>query len=192
MWLLLQDETLVPMKTVYLIRHAKSSWDDLTLPDTERPLNDRGLRDAPFMGMQLRAKAARIDRLITSPAKRALVTATYFAVALGMPAEQILVEPSIYEAQPEDILSIIRALSENYTTVALFGHNPTWTALTNMFGGLEEPLDNVPTCGIIRIDADIEHWFDFTESSGFITEFHFPKQFFKWKKHSSFFGVYCF
>lgn len=167
------------MKTVYLIRHAKSSWDDLRQPDIERPLNERGLRDAPFMGMQLRSKAARIDRLITSPAKRALVTATYFAVALGLPAEQILVEPKIYEAQPEDVLEIIRTFSEKYNTVALFGHNPTWTALTNMFGGLEEPLDNVPTCGIIRIDADIEHWFDFNEASGFITEFHFPKQFFK-------------
>jgi phosphohistidine phosphatase len=167
------------MKTVYLIRHAKSSWDDLTLPDKERPLNERGLRDAPFMGMQLRAKAARIDRLITSPAKRALVTATYFAVALGLPAEQILIEPGIYESQPDDIIDILRTLSDNYTTVALFGHNPTLTALTNLFGGLEEKLDNLPTCGIIRIDADVNHWIDFKEDMGFITEFHYPKQFFK-------------
>jgi phosphohistidine phosphatase len=164
------------MKTVYFVRHAKSSWDNMSIQDMDRPLNDRGMRDAPFMGLKLKEIDARIEKIISSPAKRAITTATYFAAALSIAPDKIIVESRLYEAMPEEVLKVISELSDNYQTVAVFGHNPTFTFIANLF--TEDFIDNIPTCGIFRVDANVNSWSQFGETTGRLTEFHFPKQFF--------------
>ena len=164
------------MKTVYVIRHAKSSWDDPTLTDIKRPLNKRGLRDAPFMAKLLKNKGVTADLIISSPANRALTTATYFANEMSIPVESIDVEHAIYGAYPEDILQMITQIEDDVNIVLIFGHNPTFTSLVNRF--TEDYIANVPTCGIVKIDAKIDQWKDFNETTGVQTEFYFPKQYF--------------
>ena len=163
------------MKTVYFVRHAKSSWENPTLADIDRPLNKRGLRDAPFMGKLLRKKGVSPDMIISSPAVRAYTTAGYFAEALGIDKEDIVVDPRIYHAYTDDMIDILQELPVEIGTVLIFGHNPTYTSVANQFA--VEPIDNVPTCGIFRIDAGIDSWADFGPRKGRLTAFLYPKQF---------------
>ena len=162
------------MKKVYFIRHAKSSWDDPGLSDINRPLNKRGLRDGPFMSKMLKGKEVNPDKLISSPANRAFTTATFFAKELNIPEQAIVVRKEIYHAYPEEVLNIIRNLSDADDVILLFGHNPCFTSLANQFS--DEYIPNVPTCGIVRVDADVEHWSDF-EKVGKLKAFYFPKQY---------------
>ncbi|MCB9035195.1 MAG: histidine phosphatase family protein [Lewinellaceae bacterium] len=164
------------MKTVFFVRHAKSSWDNPSLRDIERPLNKRGKRDAPFMGKLLKGKGIQPDRLISSPANRAFTTAKYFAQALGIAEAEIESDKRIYDAYPEDILDIVQELPDDYSMVLVFGHNPTFTGVANLF--TEDYISNVPTCGIFRIDAEVESWRDFREGKGLLTEYHYPRQYF--------------
>jgi phosphohistidine phosphatase len=163
------------MKTVYFVRHAKSSWADPGLRDINRPLNKRGFRDAPFMGRLLKNLGAAPDLLISSPAKRAHTTARFFANELGYPEEDIRLEASIYEAYPEEIMHIIHHLPEAITSVLVFGHNPTWTSLANYYG--EDYIDNVPTCGIFKVEAEVDSWSAFDKNTARLTAFHYPKQY---------------
>ena len=164
------------MKTVYLVRHAKSSWKDMSLKDIDRPLNKRGKRDAPFMGNLLKEQGVMPDILISSPANRAYTTACHFAEAFGLSKEEVVQEPRIYEAWGSEILDIIRQQTDDRTTIFLFGHNPTFTSVANSF--TDNYIDNVPTCGIVRIDAEIELWEDFSYQTGRVISFQFPKQHF--------------
>ncbi len=162
------------MKKVYFIRHAKSSWDDPGLSDIERPLNSRGERDAPFMSKVLKGENVQADKLISSPANRAFTTATYFANELNIPEQAIVVRKEIYHAYPEEILNIVRNLSNSDNVVILFGHNPCFTSLANQFS--DEYIPNVPTCGIIKVEAKVDQWSDF-EKEGKLTAVYFPKQY---------------
>lgn len=164
------------MKTIYFVRHAKSSWEDASLRDFQRPLNDRGLRDAPFMGKLMHAKGLPVDRIITSPAERARTTARFYASAIGYPEDTIQEEPVIYEAFPEDIFRLIEEFSEAWDVVYLFGHNPTWTSIANTFA--ETFIANIPTCGTFRVDAEVDDWAAVTAQTGRLSEFHYPKQYF--------------
>ncbi len=161
------------MKTVYLVRHAKSSWDDISLRDSERPLNKRGLRDAPFMAKLLNKKGVRPDAIISSPAVRALTTAAFFKNELDPEGEEVLVEDEIYEAMSATIVKLIQRLPENLETVMIFGHNPTFTGVANFY--TDKFIANIPTCGIARIDADIDDWMKFLPGKAKLTEYHYPK-----------------
>ncbi|HFC00338.1 MAG TPA: histidine phosphatase family protein [Phaeodactylibacter sp.] len=163
------------MKTVYFIRHAKSSWENAGLSDIERPLNKRGLRDAPFMSKMLKGKDVQAHKLITSPANRAYTTATFFAKELNISEQNILVRKEIYHAYPEQVLNIVRNLDNSDEVVLLFGHNPCFTSLANQFS--EEYIPNVPTCGVVKVEADVSSWADF-EKKGVVKDFYFPKQYF--------------
>ncbi len=164
------------MKIIYFVRHAKSSWEDSSLRDFQRPLNKRGLRDAPFMGRLMHAKAPAPDRLITSPAVRARTTARYYAEAIGYPVEDLQEEPVIYEAFPVDIMKLIEQFDPGWKVVFLFGHNPTWTTLANTFA--TSFIANIPTCGTFRVEAEVDDWAAFTSATGRLTEFYYPKQYF--------------
>ncbi len=164
------------MKTVYLVRHAKSSWDIPDLRDIERPLNERGLRDAPFMAKLLKSKGVKPDAILSSPAVRALTTAAFFKIELGLDGEDVRVRDEIYEAMPHAICRLINMLPEQDETVLLFGHNPTFTGVANLF--TKDYIDNIPTCGIVEIKADVGHWQDFTEKQAEVTGVFFPKQFY--------------
>ncbi len=163
------------MKTVYLIRHAKSSWDYSGLGDIDRPLNERGLRNARRMAQLLRESGAAPDAMMTSPALRALTTAGFFKTEFGIEGEDFLIRDEIYEAATAAILDLITMLPEDYQTVFLFGHNPTFTDVVNSFR--RNFIDNLPTCGIVGIESGASNWGEFRPGNGRIKDYYFPKQF---------------
>lgn len=162
------------MRTLYLIRHAKSSWDTPGLRDFNRPLNERGLHDAPQMAKLLVKQGVQPDLLISSPAKRAITTALFFAQAFGIADDAVVREQDIYEADIRDLLRIISALPDSAHTVLLFGHNNTLTHVANLF--TEDFIENVPTCGIVRIESSAATWQEFYEGNSIVKTCFFPKE----------------
>lgn len=163
------------MKNLYLIRHAKSSWADLNLRDEDRPLNSRGKKDAPRMAEFLTDQLVAVDAFVTSPAKRARTTAKLFAETFGHDKDTLTQKKQLYHASTDDILNVIFEFEEAWDHVFVFGHNPGFTYFANFF--TKQPIANVPTCGIVHIKADIEHWTDFDYKSGKLVNFYYPKMF---------------
>jgi phosphohistidine phosphatase len=163
------------MRTLCLIRHAKSSWDNPSLRDFERPLNERGLREAPLMAQKLFDSGVRPDLIVSSTANRALTTAKFFADRFGIAHEFIVQRSDIYEAMSSTILRIIRELPETAGAVLIFGHNPTFTDVANTFSD-ENWIDNVPTCGIVVLESRAESWTKVTENNTRIEHLYFPKE----------------
>ncbi len=162
------------MRTLFLIRHAKSSWEHPGIRDIDRPLNERGLYEAPLMAQILVREGVQPDLLVSSPAKRAWTTALFFAVAFGIKDEAIQREQDIYEADPPDILRLVSQLPDTASTVFLFGHNMTFTDVANRFAKTE--IANVPTCGIVRIESDVDTWAAFDEDNATVCKRYFPKE----------------
>ncbi len=161
------------MKTLLIIRHAKSSWDNTDQSDIERPLNDRGKRDAPDMAKRLVQRGISIDRFVSSPAKRARQTAEYFVEEFDRKAKDIVFIPSLYHAAPETFQSIVADLDDKDDTVAIFSHNPGITSFVNMLTTAR--LDNMPTCAVFAVKANTEHWKDLASSSPELLFFDYPK-----------------
>ncbi len=164
------------MKRLFIIRHAKSSWQDILLKDFDRPLNKRGNRDAPFMGKLLAGKEDKIDQLVASPANRAQTTAKIFADALGFDANNILFKKEIYEAHSSTLMDLVVNFEDQWESVAMFGHNPGFTNLANNF--TKEYITNLPTCGIVKIVGLVDTWADFTPENASVRMIHYPKQYF--------------
>ncbi len=163
------------MKRLYLIRHAKSSWKHQDLDDFDRPLNNRGKRDAPNMGKRLKEQNAAPDLLLSSPANRALTTAETIAGEIGYPIENIEADEDIYLAGVTTLLTVIKNITNDHHTVFLFGHNPGFTELANALANIR--IDNVPTCGIVCIDFEIASWKQVGVGKGTLVSFEYPKQF---------------
>jgi phosphohistidine phosphatase len=162
------------LRTLYLIRHAKSNWDSPGLRDFDRPLDQRGFRDAPLMAKLLVNKGIQPDLIVSSSAKRAMTTAQFFAAAYGFTAEKLILNKDIYEAYSTTIYKIIGSLPENTNTVFLFGHNPTFTDIANDFS--DEFIGNVPTCGIVQIESSSDTWAEFSSVNSRVTACYFPKE----------------
>ncbi len=163
------------MKTFYLVRHAKSSWDNPKLRDIERPLNERGLNDAPFMAKLMRSKGVKPDLLVTSPAIRALTTAAYFKNELSVEGEDLWVRDEIYEAITNTIVDIINTLPEDCGTAMIFGHNPTFTNVANLFS--DKFIDNIPTCGVVCVKSEAASWPEVSSENSEVVATFFPKDF---------------
>ena len=163
------------MKTLYVIRHAKSSWDASHIDDYERPLNDRGKRDAPRMGKRLKEKEIHPDILLSSPARRALSTAKKIAKVLDYPKDNIKTNRRLYHADEETILSIVQELKDHINIALIFSHNPGLTDFVNsmMDGALD--IDNVPTCGIVAFQFDVDKWSEVNWGAGKFLFFDYPK-----------------
>jgi phosphohistidine phosphatase len=168
--------TLIFMKTIFLIRHAKSSWATVGQRDIERPLEKRGLDDAPRMASHLKKLGIKPDLLVSSPAVRARTTAEFFATAFNIPSQNIDSQQDIYEADERTILHIIHELPDAVDTVFLFGHNPTFTYVADSFSKRDR-FENVPTCGIVRIQSNTEgvSWANFTIKTAEVTGYWYPK-----------------
>lgn len=164
------------MKTVYLVRHAKSSWKKAHLSDIDRPLNSRGKRDAPFMGALLNEKGIKPDLLLSSPAKRAKKTAFAFSKALDYPKSQIEIHSKIYEASVADLFFVIKKCHNDLDSIMLFGHNFSYTEFANIYA--KPPLDNVPTTGVVAIEFWVDEWKRITTENGRILFFDYPKRYF--------------
>jgi len=163
------------MKTLFVIRHAKSSWDFPELRDSERPLNGRGRKDAPMMAKIIHTQNIKIDKIVSSPALRALTTAIHFSKQFEIPKESIKIEPEIYEAYSATILRLIQAFENEWDTVFIFGHNPAFTDVLNYF--TSNYIGNLPTCGIGKITANVDTWKDFSPDSGKLQQTYFPKEY---------------
>ena len=161
------------MKTLFLGRHAKSSWDDSGLSDFERPLNDRGERDAPEMGRRLAQKHRTADLILCSAAVRARTTAAILAKEWGYEGD-LLLEPKLYEASSSQMLDFIQELEDEATSALVVAHNPTITWLANLLGNLS--IGNVPTCGIVVLKIPCDKWSEVEAGLAELIEFDFPKK----------------
>ena len=165
------------MKKLYLIRHAKSSWADLDMDDFDRPLNDRGEKDAPHMAKLMKHHDVVPARMISSPAKRALSTCLVFAKVLKFDPAKIIADKSLYHAGADQLLNVVRSLAahpgDQDDVVLLFGHNPGLTEFANAL--LNVSIDNVPTCGIVGATLDVGKWRDINFGCGKLNSFEYPK-----------------
>ena len=161
------------MKTLFLVRHAKSSRDDPALADKERPLNDRGMRDAPKMGERLATHDVRPDLILSSPAVRALATAEIIARKLGYKVKDIVVEERLYAAAPDDLLEVVHELGDKPKRVMLFGHNPELTELAHR---LSSKVTDMPTCAVAEFSFDTKSWSAVGKQEPAKVTLHRPKQ----------------
>ena len=161
------------MKSILFIRHAKSSWDSPTQKDFERPLNERGNKDAPMMAKRLLDKKVAIDVFISSPAVRALSTATYFHQAYKAKKDQLITITVLYHASGDVFYDVIKQIDNKHNTVALFSHNPGITVMVNSLGVAK--VDNMPTCSVFGVHADIENWQEFEAAVKQFWMFDYPK-----------------
>ncbi len=161
------------MRLLTVVRHAKSSWDYSELSDFERPLNERGRKDAPAMAQRLLRLPPRPDLLISSPAVRALTTARMFADVLGIAPEDIAVNARIYDASLEALLKVVASLDDAARHVVLFGHNPGVTELLHALASCT--LDEMPTCGVARLEFAAKTWHDVDRGQGELVHFMYPK-----------------
>jgi phosphohistidine phosphatase len=161
------------MKQLLVIRHAKSSWALAGQDDFERPLNDRGHRDAPVMAERLIERKVKIDAFIASPANRAFTTATYFAKAYGFSKKDIHFFKQLYHASPAVFFEVIGKTENAIKTVAIFSHNPGITSFVNELTATQ--IDNMPTCGVFAVKADIEDWKEFESAKKTFWFFDYPK-----------------
>lgn len=161
------------MKTLILVRHAKSSWNQPGLSDFDRPLNDRGKADAPEMAKRLKDRGVKIDLFISSPAKRAKRTARYFAEEFNVPKEEIILFEELYLATSEAFRNAVESVKNKYDTIALFSHNPGITDFVNSMNTIH--IDDMPTCAVFSVQANADSWQEFLNADKKFLFFDFPK-----------------
>jgi phosphohistidine phosphatase len=159
------------MKLLYLLRHAKSSWDDASLADFDRPLNDRGHRSAPFMGEVMVGRGYAPEIVISSPANRAANTAELVKEAAGFDAE-IRHDDRIYEASPNSLRQVISELDDAFASAMAVGHNPGMEGFIRYLTGEIEPM---PTAALAVIELDIDSWSEINADTGKLVEIIRPK-----------------
>ena len=161
------------MKTLYLLRHAKSSWNFDELSDQERPLNDRGRDDAPHMGQALAKRNICPDLVVSSPAVRALSTAVLVCREMNYSHEKIAVEPSIYGADMDGLLGIIHDLPDTAASVLLVGHNPTITDTANALS--PSSLNDMPTAAVVCLHFACDAWAEVSKANAEFYFYDFPR-----------------
>ena len=163
------------MKELFIVRHAKSSWENRQLRDFDRPLNPRGKRTAPIVAQRLRKEILTPDLICSSPANRALSTAKIFAEELDYPTSEIVEEISIYESSLNNMLELIYRFSDEYDSIMLFGHNPTFTFLAEYLSG--NSFGNLPTAATVGIRFDIDNWKYVSRETGEVFLYEYPKKY---------------
>lgn len=161
------------MKTLTILRHAKSSWDEPELVDFDRPLNARGKRDAPVMGKRIKAAGLRPSLIVSSPAIRAWSTAKIVAAELAYPVEFLQRERELYHAGTERLFDVIARQDEGFNSILIVGHNPGLTDLANkLIPGL---TSNLPTAGFVSVLVDTDTWVLRSRKSADLIEYNYPK-----------------
>ncbi len=161
------------MKTLYLVRHAKSSWSDPSLSDQQRPLNERGRKNAPEMGRRLAQKSIKPDLVISSPAKRAITTATLIAREITYPEKSIIIDDRLYFDGVSAMLDIIHKTDPACQSLMMVGHNPDMTTLLFKLSGYQ--INNMKTCAIAILEFDL-HWSGIQFHTGRLREYDYPKK----------------
>jgi len=162
-------------RRITLIRHAKSDWGHPELSDFDRPLNQRGEHDAPFMGDILKQQNIAFDLVLASPARRAITTAKEICNTLDYEPNNIEQKRELYLASATEMLHIIQSVDDAVNHLALVSHNPGITTLVNMLGDM--PIGNMPTCGIAILQTGIGSWAELETNTCKTIDFLFPKRF---------------
>lgn len=161
------------MKTLLLVRHAKSSRNDPKLSDFERTLTERGKSDAKMMAERIKEKSIKIKLFVSSPAKRAKKTAKIFMEEFDEKEKNLLLVPSLYEGSVQDFYDVVESLEEKENEVALFAHNP---GITEFINSLEcSPIYNMPTCAVFALKIKTEDWKNFRDAEKEFLFFDYPK-----------------
>lgn len=161
-------------RILFLVRHAKSSWKDLSLADHDRPLKKRGYKNALLMGRRLMKRPHRPDTIISSSALRALVTAEILAPYLHIDPDDVIIDSSIYGSGARKMLNVIERFDNRFAEVMMVGHNPGITRLANRLTG--HPIANIPTCGVVVIRLETDQWAKVGQAPATLLEFDYPKK----------------
>ena len=161
------------MKTLYLIRHAKSSWQDEKLSDHDRTLNDRGYGDAAMMAERLKVANKLIDVCYTSTAVRAKETANIFHKTFQLSANCYFENNDLYLADVDRLYEVVSGLSDEFSSAALFAHNPGITSFVNTLTDIH--IDNMPTCAVFGVEISDDNWLSFRTATKAFLFFTFPK-----------------
>jgi phosphohistidine phosphatase len=160
-------------KHLLLVRHGKSDWSNFGQADFDRTLNNRGKENAKEMAERLLAKNFKFDLMVSSPAKRALKTAKYFAKTFNYNIENINFQESVYEANTTALLNVITNFDDNTETIIMFGHNPGFTDLVNQL--CDATIYNIPTAGMVYMEFPFESWKMVSRGTGDLKFFDYPK-----------------
>jgi phosphohistidine phosphatase len=161
------------MKSLFVVRHAKSDWNSAAQTDFDRPLNDRGNKDAPLMAKRMFDQGHKLDVLISSNAMRAKTTAQFFADVYGYKTKNIILVPELYHAPAQQFYDTIKWIDDSLQHVAIFSHNPGITHFVNSLG--VAIVDDMPTCGIFGITVEASRWSDFEKAKKTFLYFDYPK-----------------
>ncbi len=157
------------MKTLYIVRHAKSSWDYQGVKDIDRPLKKRGINDAYLISKVLHEKIASPDVFVASCANRALHTAMIFSYTFNYPLANIKISKSLYSFSDGYLIKTVKALDDGFDSAIIFSHDHGISTFVNKFGSL--PIGGVPTCGLVAIKFNTNHWKNIKSGTTFLTEF---------------------
>jgi phosphohistidine phosphatase len=160
------------MKTLYLLRHAKSSWNEPDLADFDRPLNDRGNEAAPFMGELMALRGYNPSIIISSPAARARMTADLVKRSGGLDAK-LLFDDRIYEASPQALRQVVSELDDSHSSALIVGHNPGIEGFIRYLSGSTESM---PTAALAILDLNVRSWSAVNDSCGKLQAVHRPKE----------------
>ncbi len=162
------------MRSVLFVRHAKSSWDNASVSDFDRSLNERGKKDAREMAKYLLNRKVPLDSFISSPAKRAKKTAVFFSEVYGFHESALLLRPELYLPETESFYEVLEKVPDTLMHLAVFSHNPGITDFVNLLTD-EIRVDSVPTTGVFAIRTDIQSWKDFRHAKKKFWFFDYPK-----------------
>ncbi len=161
------------MKTLYLLRHAKSSPANTILKDFERPLSERGVKDITTMAKRFKKRHSSVQTIISSSARRAKHTATLMAERVGFSAENVVSQPELYLAGVGVFMRVTSLIDDSYEAAMLVGHNPTITEFANRM--TNSSIDSMPTCSLIKMSLPISSWSDVEMGQGISVKFDYPK-----------------
>lgn len=156
------------MKTLILVRHAKSSWE-FNVDDKDRPLKKRGNNDADLVSIAFKNRGLVIDKVFSSPANRALSTCKIFINNLNISNDKLAIKDDLYDFGGEQVINFLKTLNTHYQNVMIFGHNNAFTSICNIFGNTF--IDNLPTSGLVVIDFDVDSWIDINKGNTRFTIF---------------------
>lgn len=161
------------MKTLYLMRHAKSDWSDPSLSDYNRPLKKRGEKNAPEMGERMKERNVLPDLVISSGANRAFTTAKVVSDSIGYNTKSIVKNDELYFASVHEIVEIVKGTDDSVSSLMLFGHNPGFTDTSNFL--VDAFIDNIPTAGYVKIEFEVNNWGEIDQHKGRLIQFDYPK-----------------
>jgi phosphohistidine phosphatase len=162
------------MLRLTLVRHAKTEPAHSGQEDWDRALEARGQRDAPNMGRRLKDRGSKPDKVLSSPAVRALTTTTIMTRELGVPASKVSQDERLYLASAKDLLKVVQELGGTAKHLMVVGHNPGLTEFADALSS-ERSIDNLPTCATYTLEFDIKNWNELELASGVNVEFDYPK-----------------